>query len=117
MSPDFAQALKRQKSRLVAGALTLTVCWAAYSGKRGVDELLAKRSEIRQLQEENQRLEHENQERKDRIERLRDSSGKPDGEMDLEIHRQNLAKPGETIFMLPENERVADPKKSKTGRK
>jgi len=107
MSPDLVQALKRHKSRLVAGALTLTVCWAAYSGKRGVDELLAKRTEIRQLQEENQRLERENQERKDRINRLRDSDGQPDGEMDLEIHRQNLAKPGETIFMLPENERGA----------
>ncbi len=112
MSPEIAQALKRHKSHLVAGVLTLTVCWAAYSGKRGVDELLAKRSEIRQLQEENQRLEHDNQERKDRIGRLRDSTGQPDGEMDLEIHRQNLAKPGEMIFMLPENER-GDSKKSK----
>lgn len=105
MSPDLEQILKRHKNRLVAGALTLTVCWAAYSGKRGVDDLLAKRNEIRQLQEENQRLEHENQERKDRIDRMRNSVGQPDGEMDLEIHRQNLAKPGEHIFMLPENER------------
>lgn len=113
MSPDLAQTLKRQKNRLLAGALTLTVCWAAYSGKQGVDELIAKRAEIRQLQEENQRLEHENQERKERLERLRNSEGQPDGEMDMEIHRMNLAKPGETIFMLPENERTPDPKKKK----
>jgi cell division protein FtsB len=117
MAPDFEQILKRHKNRLMAGALTLTVCWAAYSGKRGVDELLAKRSEIRQLQEENQRLEHENHERKDRIDRMRNSVGQPDGEMDLEIHRQNLAKPGETIFMLPENERGTDSKKPKSNKK
>jgi cell division protein FtsB len=116
MSPDLEQILKRHKNRLVAGGLTLTICWAAYSGKRGVDELLAKRNEIRQLEQENQRIEHENLERRERIDRLRNSTGQPDGEMDLEIHRQNLAKPGETIFMLPENER-GDSKKSKSNKK
>ena len=71
----------------------------ALKGPQGIEALLAKHGEIRQLQEQNAALVRENQERRERIKRLKDSPS----EQDMEIRKKlKLQKPGETTFILPE---------------
>ena len=102
------QIAARHKSVLVTVTLVVAVGWAAVSGTRGVQDWMAKRDEIRRLQEENAALEQENLKRKERVERLESSPS----EQDIEIRKLNLTKPGETVFMLPEEEKQrAKPKR------
>lgn len=84
--------------------------WVALEGPQGVQALLAKHREIRQLQEQNILLERENQLRRERIGRLKDSLS----EQEMEIRKQlKLQKSGETTFILPdspkESAKPADP--------
>ncbi len=61
---------------------------------------MEQRKEIRVLQAQNATLALENQRKKDRIQRLKDSPG----EQELEIRKQlKLLRPGETSFILPES--------------
>ncbi len=65
----------------------------------GVQALLAKHREIRELQENNQAIEVQNQRLRERIHRLKESPS----EQDMEIRKQlKLQRPGETTFILPD---------------
>ena len=75
--------------------------WMALKGPQGLQALLAKHREIRQLQEQNIQLTRENELRRERIRRLKDSPS----EQQMEIRKQlKLQRPGETTFILPESE-------------
>jgi cell division protein FtsB len=91
---------------LFSGIAILTLGWAAYSGSSGYRDLMTKREQIRELQEQNAVLESENAVKRGRVERLESS----ESEQDIEIRKLNLTKPGETIFMLPDAEKQHAPR-------
>ena len=71
----------------------------ALRGPQGIQALLEKRREIRQLQEQNATAARENERRQERIRRLQNSTS----EQEMEIRKQlKLLRPGETTFILPE---------------
>jgi cell division protein FtsB len=112
MSNKFLQFIKRNKGLWVAGGMVLTLGWAAMSGSQGIDSMLEKREQIKQLQKENAALEAENAELEARVRRMESNPS----EQDLEIRRLNLLKQGETTFMLPEAEKQKAKKKTKSKR-
>ena len=60
---------------------------------------MERRDEIRQLEEQNAQLSHENDRRRDHIKRLAESRS----EQEMEIRKQlKLLRPGETTFILPD---------------
>ena len=80
-------------------AIVVAYAWIAVSGPQGLQTLLEKRREIRQLQEQNAALSREIEHRRDRIRRLEESPS----EQEMEIRKQlKLLKPGETTFILPD---------------
>jgi cell division protein FtsB len=73
--------------------------WIALRGPQGIEALLEKRREIRQLQEQNAGMVRENKRRRERITRLEESRS----EQEMEIRKQlKLVRPGETTFILPD---------------
>jgi len=87
------------KGAIVLLAIVIAYAWIAVSGPQGLQVLLEKRREIRELQEQNAILTHEIEHRRDRIRRLEDSRS----EQEMEIRKQlKLLKPGETTFILPD---------------
>jgi cell division protein FtsB len=77
-----------------------------FFGPQGVQALIQKHREIRELQEHNATLERENEQRRDRIKRLAESRS----EQDMEIRKQlKLLRPGETTFILPDAPKDAPP--------
>lgn len=75
--------------------------WMFLRGPQGLQTLIEKRREIRQLEERNANIRLENDRRKERIRRLQESRS----EQEMEIRRQlKLQRPGETTFILPESE-------------
>jgi cell division protein FtsB len=101
----FLQALFQGSKRRV-GILLLLILASAYGwvflrGPQGLETLIEKRREIRELQERNVNIKLENDRRKDRIKRLEESRS----EQEMEIRKQlKLQRPGETTFILPESE-------------
>ena len=88
-------------------AVVVVYAWIAVSGPQGLQTLLEKHREIRQLQEQNAALTREIEHRRDRIRRLEESRS----EQEMEIRKQlKLLRPGETTFILPEG--AKDPDKS-----
>lgn len=84
---------------LVGFALIGAYALIALKGPQGIPALLAKHREIRQLEEQNAAMAHENQLRRERIERLKNSPS----EQDMVIRKQlKLQKQGETTFILPD---------------
>ena len=80
-------------------ALGTGYLWIAFNGPQGFSALIEKRREIRQLEEHNAVLSHENERRRERIHRLEDSRS----EQEMEIRKQlKLLRPGETTFILPD---------------
>jgi len=102
MFQTLSDMVKRHKGIALAAGMVLTLGWAAVSGSQGIDGMLEKREQIRQLQEENAALEAENAKRQERIQRLGSSSS----DQDVEIRKLNMLKQGETTFMLPEAEKA-----------
>jgi cell division protein FtsB len=94
----------RQPALLRAGGMALLLLCGFYvfltlRGPHGIPAVLDKRHEIRELQERNADLVRENQLRRERIQRLAHSPT----EQELEIRKRlKLARPGDTVFMLPE---------------
>jgi cell division protein FtsB len=87
------------KGALVLLAIVIAYAWIAISGPQGLQVLLEKRREIRQLQEQNSTLTRELEHRRDRIRRLEGSRS----EQEMEIRKQlKLLRPGETTFILPD---------------
>ena len=101
----FAQALF-QGSKRRAGFVLVVILAGAYGwmflrGPQGLQTLIEKRREIRQLEERNANIRLENDRRKERIRRLQESRS----EQEMEIRKQlKLHRPGETTFILPESE-------------
>lgn len=99
------QALFQGSRRRVGFVLVLILAsaygWMFLSGPQGLQTLIEKRREIRQLEEQNANIKLENDRRKERIRRLQDSRS----EQEMEIRKQlKLQKSGETTFILPESE-------------
>lgn len=87
-------------------AIVIAYAWIAVSGPQGLQALLEKRREIRDLQEQNAVLTRELEHRRDRIRRLEDSRS----EQEMEIRKQlKLLRPGETTFILPDAPKESDP--------
>jgi cell division protein FtsB len=101
----FLQALFHGSKRR-AGIAVVVIAAGAYGwlflrGPQGLETLFEKRREIRQLEERNDAIRRENEQRKERIHRLESSRS----EQEMEIRKQlKLQRPGETTFILPESE-------------
>jgi cell division protein FtsB len=94
------------KGALILLAIVIAYAWIAVSGPQGLQALLEKRREIRDLQEQNAVLTRELEHRRDRIRRLEDSRS----EQEMEIRKQlKLLRPGETTFILPDAPKESDP--------
>lgn len=88
----------RRTGYAVVAALVLVYGLVALRGPQGIPALLEKRHEIRDLEEQNAAMSTEIERRKDRIERLQQSTT----EQEMEIRKQlKLLRPGETTFILP----------------
>ena len=73
--------------------------WVAFRGPQGVQTLLDKRREVRQIEEQNAAMARENERRREHIRRLEQS----ESEQEMEIRKQlKLLRPGETTFILPD---------------
>jgi len=89
----------------ILGVATLLVAaggcvYLTLSGPNGLLELQEKRRRIRALQVENAELDREIQQKRERIRRLRESRE----EQALQIRqRLKLVKPGDRVFVPPEN--------------
>ena len=106
----FLQALVHTATRRRGYLLVLGIAgiygWVALRGPQGIQALVEKRREIRQLVEQNASVERENQRRREHIRRLEQSQS----EQEMEIRKQlKLLRPGETTFILPEASKPADP--------
>lgn len=101
MSPEFVHTFKRHKGLLLAASMTVGLGWAVMHGAQGWRELREKHELIRDLEQQNAELEQEIEIRRERIDRLQNG----DSELDLEIRKLNLLRPGETTFMLPDAEK------------
>lgn len=102
-STFFAQLLKfvlERRGLVVSAVVAIVFVWAAIAGPRGVRMLLDKQEEIRTLQEQNAQATADNQRLRERIQRLNENKA----EQEMEIRKNlKLVRPGETIFMLPED--------------
>jgi cell division protein FtsB len=94
-----------KRGALILLAIVIAYAWIAVSGPQGLQTLLDKRREIRELQEQNAALTREIEHRLDRIRRLEVSPS----EQEMEIRKQlKLQKPGETTFILPDGPKDSD---------
>ena len=106
MFEQFRKTATGGKGALVLLAIVIAYAWIAVSGPQGLQVLLEKRREIRQLQEQNAALTHEIEHRRDRIRRLEDSRS----EQEMEIRKQlKLLRPGDTTFILPDGPKPPEP--------
>lgn len=95
-----------RRGALVLLAIVVAYAWIAVSGPQGLQTLLDKRREIRELQEQNAALTREIEHRRDRIRRLEGSKS----EQEMEIRKQlKLLRPGETTFILPDAPKDPEP--------
>jgi len=95
------QGSKRRVGLFLVVILACAYGWMFLSGPQGLQTLIEKRREIRQLEERNANIKLENDRRKERIRKLQESRS----EQEMEIRKQlKLQKPGETTFILPESE-------------
>ena len=102
----FSHSRVRKSGYAVAVFALAAYGWVALRGPQGIDALLSKHREIRQLEEQNAVISRENERRREHIRRLKDSQS----EQDMEIRRQlKLLRPGETTFILPEAPKEAAP--------
>ena len=105
MFEKLRKTVMGKKGAMVLLAIAITYAWIAVSGPQGLQALLEKRREIRELQEQNATLTREIEHRRDRIRRLEESPS----EQEMEIRKQlKLLRPGETTFILPDAPKEAD---------
>ena len=91
--------LIRRLAVLIGFVLVGVYGYLSLRGPQGVPALMDKWREIRRLEEDNANLQRENDYRRERIKKLRESPS----EQELEIRKQlKLLRPGETSFILPE---------------
>ena len=95
------QGSRRRLGVVLVVILACAYGWMFLSGPQGLQTLIEKRREIRQLEERNANIKLENDRRKERIRKLQESRS----EQEMEIRKQlKLQKSGETTFILPESE-------------
>ena len=93
-------AVGRRAGFLLAFAVVLVYGVAAVRGPQGIQALLDKHREIRQLEEKTAAMARDNERRRERIQRLQSSTS----EQEMEIRKQlKLLRPGETTFILPDS--------------
>jgi cell division protein FtsB len=96
---ELFRIVARRTGWLAGATVALAYAWMAFRGPQGIETLIQKHREIRNLEEQNAEMVRQNQALRDRIIRLEDS----DSEQELEIRKQlKLLRPGETTFLLPE---------------
>jgi cell division protein FtsB len=96
---EIVQSAARRTGWVLAAALAVAYGWTAFRGPQGLEALLEKHREIRRLEEQNAAHAHENQLRRERVQRLETSRS----EQEMEIRKQlKLLRPGETTFILPD---------------
>jgi cell division protein FtsB len=96
---EVFRVVARRTGWLAGTAVALAYAWMAFRGPQGIQTLIEKHTEIRELEEQNAAIVRQNQALRDRILRLE----KSDSEQELEIRKQlKLLRPGETTFLLPE---------------
>ena len=96
---EILRVAAKRTGWVAAGTLVLAYGWIALRGPQGFPALLEKHREIRRLEEQNAALAHENQLRRERVQRLENSRS----EQEMEIRKQlKLLRPGETTFILPD---------------
>ena len=99
---------------LVLLAVVVVYACFAITGPQGLEALLAKHREIRELEEQNATLTREIEHRRDRIRRLEGSKS----EQEMEIRKQlKLLRPGETTFILPDAPKEPDANQAADERK
>jgi cell division protein FtsB len=105
-SPRELFRVVARRTGWVAGAtVVLAYAWIAIRGPQGIETLIEKHHEIRELEEQNAEMVRQNQALRDRITRLEQS----DSEQELEIRKQlKLLRPGETTFLLPDPSKSSD---------
>ena len=114
MFEKLRKAAMGKKGAMVLLAIVIAYAWIAVSGPQGLQALLEKRREIRDLQEQNATMTREIEHRRDRIRRLEESTS----EQEMEIRKQlKLLKPGETEFILPDAPKDAEPTPAANERK
>ena len=114
MFEKLRKAAMGKKGAMVLLAIVIAYAWIAVSGPQGLQALLEKRREIRDLQEQNAAMTREIEHRRDRIRRLEESPS----EQEMEIRKQlKLLKPGETEFILPDAPKDAEPTPAANERK
>jgi len=96
---QFRKTATGGRVALVLLAIVVVYACFAVTGPQGLQTLMAKHREIRELEEQNAALTREIEHRRDRIRRLENSPS----EQELEIRKQlKLQRPGETTFILPD---------------
>jgi cell division protein FtsB len=96
---EILQVAMKRTGWVAAATLAVAYGWIALRGPQGLPALLEKHREIRRLEEQNAALAHENQLRRERVQRLESSRS----EQEMEIRKQlKLLRPGETTFILPD---------------
>ena len=81
-------------------ALVAAAVFAALTlgGPQGVSALIQKKKEIQEIEKRNADMARENEQQKQRIQRLKDDPS----EQELEIReRQKLVRPGEKVYIYP----------------
>lgn len=82
--------------------LGIVYAFIVLRGENGIPGLLAKRRQVQEYEQTNQKLVREIEQKKDRIQRLQDNPT----EQEYEIRqRLKLARPGEKIYILDEKKR------------
>ena|ERR1700682_2806022 len=90
----------------IAGFVVIGVYgFVALRGPQGIPALLDKWRDIHALEEQNATMQRENEYKKERIRKLKDSPA----EQEMEIRKKlKLLRPGETTFILPEAPKAAE---------
>jgi cell division protein FtsB len=102
---DLFRVVARRTGWLAGATVAIAYIWMAVRGPQGIQTLIEKHSEIRELEEQNASIVRQNQALRDRIKRLEQS----DSEQELEIRKQlKLLRPGETTFLLPDSPKGAE---------
>ena len=98
--PSLMQSLIRRASFMLVVAVLGVYAVVTLRGPHGIPALLAKREQIRAMQEENDALRKANMRRRERIRLLQESPS----EQELVIkERLKLTHPGDTEFIAPAN--------------
>jgi cell division protein FtsB len=96
---ELFRAASRRTGWVAAATLALAYAWMAFRGPQGIESLLQKHHEIRDLQEQNAEKARQIETLRERIKRLEQSGS----EQELEIRKElKLLRPGETTFLLPD---------------